>query len=111
MNGASIEPPTGGVRGRLASEYSVVSALESLPVSGSMRRILIPPQKLPQLSQTLRSSSTTRLGSMAFQSSVSSWDRSTMPWSVHLYRGLLGSSVGFVASPMAEFRLPNEDTE
>src|SRR5882724_1219517 len=105
-----MEPPTGCPRGRLASAYTLESPLDGLPVAGLMRRILIPPQKLPQFSQTLRSSSMTRLASIAFQSSFSSYDRSTIPSSTHLYRGSLGFSVTLVARPMAEFRLPNEET-
>src|SRR2546425_6739536 len=110
INGPPTEPPIGGVRGRLASEYMVVSFVESLPVSGSRRFILIPPQKLPQLSQTLRLSSTKRFGSRAFQSSFSCSERSTIPSSTHLYLGLWGSSVRLVANPMAEFLLPNVET-
>jgi hypothetical protein len=86
---------------RLAREYSVGSALDNSPLSGSMRRILIPPQKLPQLSQTFALVFDGQGGIDGFQSSVSLWERSTMPW----------SSVGLVASPMAEFRPPNEDAE
>src|SRR5712691_3630195 len=111
INGASMEPPIGGVRGRLASAYMVVSFVESFPVSGSRRFILIPPQKLPQSSHTVRLSSTKRFGSIAFQSSLSCSERSTMPSSTHLYLGLLGSSVWLVANPMTEFLLPNVETE
>src|ERR1039457_3694187 len=106
INGASTEPPMGCSRGRLHSEYTVGYLSEGLPVSGSRRRILMPPQKLPQFSQTLSSFSTTRLGSMAFQSSLSWKERSTMPSSFQLYLGSPGSSVGLVASPIAELRLP-----
>src|ERR1035437_1728551 len=96
----------GSSRGRLHSEYKVAYLSEGLPVSGSRRRILIPPQKLPQFSHTLFSFSTTRLGSMAFQSSLSWKERSTMPSSFQEYLGSAGSSVALVASPMAELRLP-----
>ena len=79
MNGASTEPPIGASRGRLLSERTVVSADDSLPVVGSIRRILMPPQKLPQASHTLFSSAITRFGSIAFQSSFSWYERSTSP--------------------------------
>src|SRR5882762_6930661 len=59
MKGASIACQSSGKPGgragefsgrtRFASEYSFVSFVDSLPVCGSIRRILIPPQKLPKL--------------------------------------------------------------
>src|ERR1035441_6139706 len=110
MNGASTEPPMGSWRWRLQSEYTIGYLSEGLPVSGSSRRILMPPQKLPQFSQTVSAFSTTRLGSMAFQSSLSWKERSTMPSSVQEYLGSAASSVGLVASPMAEFWLPKVES-
>src|SRR6185369_17655998 len=104
MKGASIE---GGVKGRrLASEYSVASAPESLPVRASTRRILIPPQKLPQTSHGAAFSSKARFGSMAFQSS-SGVEPTTLPSSTHRYSELIGSSVRFVVRPMTDRFLPN----
>src|ERR1035438_6577826 len=97
-------------RGRLHSEYSVGYLSDGLPVSGSRRRILMPPQKLTQFSQTLLSFSTTRLGSIAFQSSLSWKERSTMPSSFQAYLASAGSSVGVVARPMAELRLPKVES-
>ena len=89
----------------------MVSLVENLPVAGSTRRILMPPQKLPHVSHTLTGSSTTRLGSIAFQSSFSAYERSTSPWSTHAWSGLDESSVRDVARPMAESRLPKVETE
>src|SRR5215212_6556452 len=65
----------------------------------------MPPQKLPKESQGCPASSSTRWGSMAFQSSARE-ELSTFPSSFHAYFSLDGSSVRFVASPMAERLLP-----
>ena len=84
MKGASTAPLIGCSRGRLLSEYIVVSVVDSLPVAGSTRRILMPDQKLPHISQAFVRSSMTRFGSIAFQSSLSCDERSTIPSSTHL---------------------------
>ena len=73
-----VEQPKPG-EGRVARAWRVRSSRSSSPVSGSMRRILIPLQKLPQLSQASSSSSRMRLPSMAFQSVLPSVERSTIP--------------------------------
>ncbi len=83
MKGASTAPLIGCSRDRRLIAYILVSIVDSLPVAGSIRRILIPDQKLPHTSQACVRSSMTRLGSIAFQSSVSSDERSTIPSSTH----------------------------
>ena len=70
----------GASAGRLrrASEYSLASDSEALPVAGSRRRILIPSQKLPNPSQMRPLPSSTTFGSIALKSS-SVRERSTRP--------------------------------
>ena len=70
MKGASIAPSVGGVwcssaRGRAASLCRVVSSVDSLPVWGSTRRIMMPPQKLPNDRHGVPLVSTTAFGSIA----------------------------------------------
>ena len=100
----------GGLAGRLrlASEYSLVSSVESFPVEGSMRSILIPVQKLPKLSQARPFSSMMRLGSMALKSSPTR-DCRTKPRSIQRKFELEGSSVLLVSRAMPEVFLPNTE--
>src|ERR1700758_1878864 len=97
-----------GGRLRLASEYNLLSSVESRPVFGSMRRILIPDQKLPKLSHSCPSSSTTRFGSIALKSS-SSFERSTSPRSIQRKSGLFGFRVLFVTSAIPEVFFPKTE--
>ena len=84
------------------------SAADGLPVAGSIRRILIPPQKLPKLSHGWLFSSSTIFGSMALKSSVAV-DFRTRPSSFQWYFGLCGSSVSLVARAMPEVFTPNAE--
>src|SRR6266576_3896656 len=93
---------------RLAKEYSLESSLDNRPVFGSMRRILIPDQKLPKLSHACPRSSKTRFGSMALKSS-SARDRKTSPRSTQRKFGLAGSSVLFVTRAIPEVFFPNSE--
>src|ERR1035437_3700255 len=118
MNGASIASQSGGRPGfagaalsglaRDASAYSCESVADSLPVAASIRRILMPLQKLPKLSQGWPLSSNTMLGSMALKSS-DSVDFSTRPSSFQRYLGLFGSSVSLVARAMPEVFTPKAE--
>src|SRR5688572_33184479 len=105
-----MAPGNSAERRRLANEYNFVSLLESLPVAGSIFRILIPLQKLPNDNQGSPSSSMTMFGSIAFQSSVAI-EEMIFPWSSHLNLSLAGSSVWFVARPMLERLLPKVEAE
>src|SRR5580698_1469980 len=115
MKGASIACQSAGRPGlggsgrfgvaRVASEYIVASAPDGLPVVASMRRILIPLQKLPKLSHGCPSLSKTIFGSMALKSPP--WvDLRTSPSSCQWYLGLCGSSVSLVANAMPELFEP-----
>src|SRR6185312_16641276 len=107
--GASIAPGCPGNRRRLAREYSLLSFVESLPVAGSMRCILIPLQKLPNASHWPPSSSMARLGSIALKSSDFT-EPKTLPWSTQGEFGLFGSSVLLVTRPISDMLLPKVDT-
>src|ERR1700722_4358001 len=118
MNGASsaCQSPGrpgglgGGLLGRLrfASEYSFGSSAARRPVFASMRRILMPLQKLPNNNHGSPFSSTTRFGSIALKSS-STLDWSTKPRSTQRKSGLFGFKVLLVSSAIPEVFLPNAE--
>src|SRR5580658_7958000 len=118
MNGASTACQSpgspggfgGGLSGRLrlAIEYRVRSSVDSKPVLGSIRRILMPVQKLPNDNHALPFSSRTRFGSMALKSS-SARDRNTSPRSDQWKSELFGFSVLFVRSAIPDVFLPKAE--
>lgn len=93
-----------GRSGRVARWRTVASGALGLPVrrSSSIRRM--PDQYEPKDIHSLPSAST-RAGSMAFQVSVVS-EVKTLPWSVQVP----GRPDGEVATPIAEWLVPQEET-
>src|SRR6476620_3568495 len=103
MYGASIAS-------QWASEYIGESAVILLPVAGSSSISLIPLQNEPNVSHNFPSASKNAAGSIVLKSSFSR-DCTTIPPSVHLYAGSSGSSVGLLATPIADVFFPKLDAE